>query len=91
VQGYFSSRGMHKMSSVNTSEYELLNPFLIHREMIGKYKNSFSKVTTGKMRQPTELKRLNLNVTFMHKKTKLHGVSPQANYTNQATAICQQS
>jgi hypothetical protein len=78
------------MSSVNTSKYELLNPFLSHREMTGKYQNSFSKVTTGKIRQPTELKRLNLTVTFMHKK-KLCGVSPQANYTDQATVACQRS
>jgi hypothetical protein len=33
-----------------------------------------------------------LHVKFgMYKKTKLHGLSPQANYTDQATAACRRS
>jgi hypothetical protein len=30
-------------------------------------------------------------IEFIHKKTKLHGLSPRANYTDRATAACRRS
>jgi hypothetical protein len=32
-----------------------------------------------------------MQVVYLGKKTKLHGLSPQANYIDQATAACRQS